>query len=183
MLKSLKCEFDRLESFKRKVDEEKRNKKQFPHHRVLTDHLGISWAELTKACECKEIKEVMTDVVRDEDLINEYKKLSKKMGRPATVKYIKEHSTFTYDIYSQHFGTIGRIRKASGFSEEEVKQGRPIITKEECFRELRMLHNEYGKLSYNELRQKSSISVTTIFRKFNSTKSYEIWDEALNDET
>ncbi|MFP3471241.1 hypothetical protein R0J90_14465, partial [Micrococcus sp. SIMBA_144] len=100
------------------------------------------------------------DDVTDEELIDEYKSLSKALEKPATVRELQSATIYSYDIYRQHFGTIGELRKASGFK-EKTKNPTPIITKEDCIKELQLLHDKHGQLSYNLLKEKSNISLST----------------------
>ncbi|MCT1389827.1 hypothetical protein M4D76_16145 [Peribacillus frigoritolerans] len=178
MLTALKGEFKRLQSFKKEDYKKHRNKEQFPYPGVLTKHLGMTWAEITQACGCLDTKESIKDNVSDEDLIKEYKEMSKEMGKPATIEELKKTTEYSYDIYRQHFGTIGQLREACGFK-VKTKRAAPIITKDDCVRELRAIYNKNGRLTYNQLKDKSTISLSTIFRKFHTTKINEIWEEVL----
>lgn len=128
----------------------------------------------------KDITEFATDNVSDEELINEYKAISKVFGRPATVEEIKCATNYSFELYRQHFGTIGELRKACGFK-WKTKRGTPVITKEDCERELKAIYNKHERLSYSQLTEKSAISMSTMFRRFHTTKINEIWDEVLNE--
>jgi hypothetical protein len=182
MLEALKGEFKRLGSYTKAVYIESRNKQIFPHPRVLTKHLNMSWKEITKVCGRKDTTEFVADNVSDEELINEYKELSKNFGKPATVEELKSTTVYTYEIYRQHFGTIGELRQACGFK-EKTKRSTRIITKGDCERELKAIYSKYGRLSYSELKKISTISLSTMFRKFHTTKINEIWDEVLKNNT
>lgn len=178
MLKALKSEFERLGNYTKTFYMENRNKQDFPYPGILTKHLNMSWTEITKACGRKDIIEFVPDNVSDEELIDEYKKISKNFGKPATVEEIKRSTTYSYDIYRQHFGTIGELRRLCGF-EGKTKKTTLIITKEDCERELKSIYNKYGRLTYSELKKVSTISLSTMFRKFHTTKINEIWDRIL----
>lgn len=180
LLKAIEGEFKRLGSFKKEVYRDKRNKQQFPNPRVLTDHLEMSWVEIIKACGSEDVKENMADTVSDEELIREYKELSKSLGKPATIEELKNCTAYTYEIYRQHFGTIGQLRAACGFK-METKRGNSIITKNDCKKELLGIYRKYGRVSYSQLKEISTISISTMIRKFHTTKINEIWDETLKD--
>lgn len=180
MLKALNSEFKRLGNYTKIFYIENRNKQNFPHPRILTKHLNMSWADITKACGRKDIIEFVPDNVSDKELIDEYKKISKNFGKPATVEELKSMTTYSYDIYRQHFGTIGELRRLCGF-EGKVKNSTPIITKEDCERELKSIYNKHGRLTYSELKKVSTISLSTMFRKFHTTKINEIWDRVLKN--
>lgn len=178
LLADLKEEFKRIGSYKKSTYIEKRNKKKFPNPRFLTKHLGMNWLEITRACGRENVSAFKKDQVTDEQLIDEYKRLSKRNGKPLTVRELQSETAFSYDIYRQHFGTIGELRKASGFK-EKTKNPTPIVTKEDCIKELQLIHDKHGQLSYNLLKEKSNISLSTIFRKFHTTKITQIWKEVL----
>lgn len=180
LLKVLEVEFERLGSFKKEVYREKRNKKQFPAPRVLTNHLEMSWAEIIKACGASKIREHVADDVSDQELIDEYKKISAEFGQPATIEELKKSTAYTYEIYRQHFGTIGQLRKACEFK-VKTKRATPVITKDDCKRELLGIYRKYGRVSYSQVKEKSAISMSTIIRKFHTTKINEIWEEVLKD--
>lgn len=61
-------------------------------------------------------------------------------------------------------------------------QATSAITKEECMRELRRINQKHGRLSYSELQKVSSISVSTIFRRFGTSKINVIWKEVLKND-
>ncbi|MGM0924685.1 MAG: homing endonuclease associated repeat-containing protein [Bacillota bacterium] len=179
MLRELKDEFERLGSFTKPVFDEKRNKDRFPHPRTLIKYLEMSWSDITKECGRKEPLEAVLDDASDEDLIEEYKKISNILGKPATVKELKDYTAYSYDVYRQHFGTLGELRKACGFS-VNTKRSTPIVSKEDCEQELLRIYKNHGQVSYSELKELSSISVSTMFRKFHTTKINLIWEEVLN---
>lgn len=93
---------------------------------------------------------------------------------------IEKSTAYTYEIYRQHFGTIGQLRNVCGFK-VETKRATPVITKVDCKRELLEIYRKYGRASYSQLQEKSTISMSTMIRKFHTTKINEIWDEVLKD--
>jgi len=181
MLEALKGEFKRLGSYTKPVYIENRNKNDFPHPRILIKYLNMSWSEITKACGRKDKIEFVADNVSDEELINEYKKICKELGKVASIKELEKLTAYSFEVYRQHFGSMTEVRRACGFKVKEVK-GRPIITKSDCERELLMIYQKYGRISYSQLEKVSTISMSTIHRKFHTTKINEIWDEVLKDE-
>lgn len=178
MLTLLVLEFRRIGSYKKEVYRLNRDKTKFPHPMVLTKHLEMNWFEIIKACGCPNVTEFTADNVTDNELIDEYNMICERLGKLATVKDINEYSEYTYDIYRQHFGTMNELRKACGKNINDNKEHK-IITKQECIEELRKLHNQYGELSYEELKKQSSISISTYFRRFKTTRISKIWEEIL----
>ena len=181
LLKNLKVEFERIGSYNKSAYIEKRNKKKFPNPRILTNHLGMNWLEITRACGREDVPKFKKDQVTDEELIDEYKRLSKRNGQPLTVRELQSETAFSYDIYRQHFGTMGQIRKSCGF-QEKTKKTIPIVSKRECEIELMNIYNKYGRVSYSDLQKLSTISLSTIFRRFKTSKINVIWDEILYEE-
>jgi hypothetical protein len=178
MLKALKKEFKRIGSFKKSDYIEKRNKKLFPYPRVLTKYLNMTWIEITIACGRNSESFFDGHDVTNNDLIQEYKLLSKKLGRPATVNELKEATNYTFEIYRQRFGTMGELRRACHL-DDQTQTVNPIISKSTCERELKKIYQKHGRLSYNQLKEISPISMSTIFRRFKTTKINEIWDEII----
>lgn len=178
MLRALKGEFERLGSYKKPIYDEKRNKKVFPHSRTLTQYLDMSWIEITKKCGRIDVPEYIRDNVSDNELIHEYKVLSKQLGKPATVKELKSATAYSFEVYRQHFGTMEDLRKACGFN-VKMKGSKQVITITDCERELKAIYKKHGRLSFSELQKVSSISISTIFRKFRTTKINEVWDEII----
>lgn len=179
LLKALKVEFERLGSYKKEFYKVNRNKDFFPHPRVLIEHLNMSWAEITKECGCNDNLEKKVDNVSDNELIKEYKKLSSSKGNPLSIQELSDRTVYSYEIYRQHFGTIGELRKRAGFN-VKTKRAVPVITKEDCIKELLMIYDNHGQVSFKNLKQLSRISLTTIFRKFHTTKINKVWEEVLN---
>ncbi|WP_307435256.1 homing endonuclease associated repeat-containing protein [Bacillus sp. V2I10] len=115
----------------------------------------------------------------DQELIDEYKKISAEIGQPATIEELKKSTAYTNEIYRQHFGS--QLRKACGFK-VKTKRATPVITKDDCKRELLGIYRKYGRVSYSQVKEKSTISMSTIIRKFHTTKINEIWEKVLTDE-
>lgn len=180
MLKELKEEFERIGSFTKPQFDEKRNKDRFPHSKTLVKYLGLSWAEITEECGRENSIKTTPDDVSDECLIEEYKKISEVVGGPATAKELRDKTMYSFEIYRQHFGTLGELRKVCGF-DVKTRKTTPIVTKKDCQQELLRIYKQYGQVSFSELKEISSISVTTMFRKFHTTSINAIWAEVLNE--
>ncbi|MGG3622454.1 hypothetical protein ABES25_02635 [Bacillus gobiensis] len=82
--------------------------------------------------------------------------MSKKLGLPATVDELKEATNYTFEIYSQRFGTMGELRRACQL-DDETPPPKSIITKSTWERELKKIYKKYGHLSYNQLKDISPI--------------------------
>lgn len=177
-LKALKEEFERIGSYEKRIYTQKRNKDKFFNPDLLCKMLDMSWYEITKECGRKNVIEIVNDTATDEELIEEYKQLSNKLGKPLSVRELQKHTKYTYEIYRQHFGTISKLRLLCGY---EVIDTRNVITKDDCVQELIRLYQQFGrKLTYKETKNFSSISMSTIIRRFNTTKINEIWNEILD---
>ncbi|TCP24497.1 bifunctional DNA-binding transcriptional regulator/antitoxin component of YhaV-PrlF toxin-antitoxin module [Scopulibacillus darangshiensis] len=176
MLEQLTIEFNRIGSYKKNDYEKKRNKALFPYPRVLTAHLDMTWNDIIKACGCEKIRRYKIDEVSDQVLIHEYKQISDQLNHPATVRELQQLTAFSYDIYRQHFGTITELRRQCDFKIAD-KVDLHAITKAECQKQLLNIYKKHGRLSYSELKKRMDISMSTLFRKFNTTKINDIWNE------
>lgn len=177
ILELLVVEFKRLNSYEREKYRIYRDVRYFPHPRVLTNSLNMSWLEIIERCGCPKINPEFADV-SDEELISEFRLISKKIKNAVTEEDIKKYSGFSIEIYYKHFGSIEGIKKACGFKKDTEPRG-AIISKQDCENELRNIYNEYGRLSYEMLNKKCKFSVTTILRRFQTTNLSDVWDEVL----
>ena len=178
-LKALKGELERIGSYKKRVYAENRNKEKFPNPDLLCKHLDMSWWEIAEACRQMNVVENVNATAGDEELIEEYKTLSEKFGRPLTNEELKKHTKYSIELYSKRFGTISELKLMCGY---ELRRGdKKPISKEECVQELIRLYKERGKLlTFDEVIEHSNISMTTILRRFHTTKIKEVWNEVLD---
>lgn len=112
-------------------------------------------------------------------IINDYKQLSKRLGRPATQKDFNEHMKYSAHIVYSKFGSFVALRKEAGFPIDNRGAGARVYTKEKV---LKMLVKDYilyqRPLTKKELKSiKEYPSVSEILVLFKTTKMKEVWDE------
>ncbi|WP_243521884.1 hypothetical protein [Bacillus pseudomycoides] len=101
----LNREFKRIGSTRKNIYNSKRNKSHFPYSDTLKIRLNQSWPEILLCCnQLSEVKKY--DEISKELLKDEYKMISKKLGRAATIRELTDRTIFSLDIYRQHFSTI-----------------------------------------------------------------------------
>ena len=146
------------------------------------ENLMIENSKLKKvlASNFEGFRDITHDAVGDNDLINEYQSMCEQMNKVATIKDLKENTRYSYDVYRQHFGTISNLRKRAGLSMDYYPSAKSI-TKTDCVEELLKIYREKGRLSYTKLKKESTISMSTIFRKFGTTRIDEVWDEVIRE--
>lgn len=116
----------------------------------------------------------------DEELVDMYKKLSEKLGHPATMNNINDYLPYSYDVYAIRFGGINGVRKLAGY--DTVDSYRKY-TKKEIKNILINTYKEHGRrLTNKELNQlskenESFPSLSSILRYFSTTKMTEVWEE------
>ncbi|MEN8648583.1 hypothetical protein ABFE25_28960 [Bacillus toyonensis] len=172
----LNQEFERVGSTRKSIYNSKRNKKRYPYSDTLKLKLNQSWPEILFCC--KQLIEVKKyDEISKEVLIDEYKMISKKLGRAATICELTDQTVFSYDIYRQYFSTIKKLREECGFR-HDYKGGKKPIELCTCEKELVRMYKKYNRrLTYNELKEESQISISTLFRRFETTKINVIWNQ------
>ncbi|PGZ17592.1 hypothetical protein COE43_12550 [Bacillus cereus] len=172
----LNQEFERISSTRKSVYNSKRNKVRFPYSDTLKIRLNQSWPEILLCCnQLREVKKY--DEISKELLKEEYKMISKKIGRAATIRELTDQTVFSFDIYRQYFSTIKKLREECGFR-HDYKGGKKPIELSMCKKELVRIYKKYNRrLTYNELKEESQISISTLFRRFETTKINVIWDQ------
>ncbi|MDM5460175.1 hypothetical protein [Bacillus cereus] len=172
----LNQEFERIGSTRKGIYNSKRNKKRYPYSDTLKIRLNQSWPEILLCC--KQLIEVKKyDEISKEVLRNEYKMISKKLGRAATIPELTDQTAFSFDIYRQYFSTMKKLREECGFR-HEYKGGKKPIELSMCEKELVRVYKKYNRrLTYNELKEESQISISTLFRRFETTKINDIWNQ------
>ncbi|PGU51823.1 hypothetical protein [Bacillus cereus] len=176
----LNQEFERVGSTRKSIYNSKRNKKRYPYSDTLKIRLNQSWPEILFCCkqliEVKKYNEISKEVLK-----NEYKMISKKIGHAATICELTDRTVFSYDIYRQYFSTIKKLREECGFR-HDYKGGKKPIELYTCEKELVRMYKKYNRrLTYNELKEESQISISTLFRRFETTKINDIWNEIEMD--
>ncbi|MEK4678224.1 hypothetical protein [Bacillus sp. FSL K6-2944] len=171
----LNYEFNRIGSTRKNVYNTKRNKSRFPYSDTLKVRLNQSWPEILFCC--KQLIEVKKyDDISRELLRHEYTMISKKLGRAATMRELTEQTEFSLDVYRQYFSTIKKLREECGFR-HDYKGGKKPIELSACKRELVRIYKKHNRrLTYNELKNESTISLSTLFRRFETTKINVIWE-------
>lgn len=115
----------------------------------------------------------------DEELLDMYKELCKKLGRAATSKDIDNYLPYSNDVFTIRFGSMNNLRKLAGFEPYYLRRK---YTKEELKNKLIKVYKEYGRrLTNNEMKQLSKNnddfpSISTLCRYFKTTKMSEIWE-------
>lgn len=116
----------------------------------------------------------------NEELLEMYIELSKKLGRAATSKDIDEHLEYSSDVFTVRFESINKLRELAGYetinytkkySKKEITNKLVELYKKE---DRRLTNIELNELSKND---KDFPSVSTICRYFKTTKLSEVWQE------
>ncbi|EJR97986.1 MULTISPECIES: hypothetical protein [Bacillus] len=172
----LNQEFERIGSTRKSIYNSKRNKSRFPYSDTLKIRLNQSWPEILLCCnQLSEVKKY--DEISKELLKDEYKMISKKLGRAATIRELTDWTVFSFDIYRQYFSTMKILKEECGFR-HDYKGGKKPIELSMCKEELVRLYKKYNRrLTYNELKEESQISISTLFRRFETTKINVIWNQ------
>ncbi|HSH24976.1 MAG TPA: hypothetical protein VLA13_05505, partial [Massilibacterium sp.] len=110
-------------------------------------------------------KEFYTDVTNDE-LKKEYDNVCRLLGKTATTKEINEHSIFSFEVYRGRFGSINELRRVTGY--DHYKDPR-TITKDECMREMLLIYEKHGRVTYDRLHDILPFHYRTLLRKFGTT--------------
>lgn len=174
--KQLNQEFKRIGSTRKSIYDNKRNKNRYPYSDTLKKRLNQSWQEILFHCnqlsEVKKYDETSRELLKDE-----YKMICKKLGHVATMQDIKNHTIYSFDIYRQYFSTMKNLKEECGFH-HDYTGGKSPIELNLCKEELVQLYKKYNRrLTYNELKKESKISISTLFRRFETTKINVIWCE------
>ncbi|MGD6840590.1 hypothetical protein ACQCVL_29675 [Bacillus thuringiensis] len=172
----LNQEFVRIGSTRKSIYNSKRNKKRYPYSDTLKLRLNQSWPEILFCC--KQLIEVKRyNEISKEALKKEYKMISKKLGHAATIRELTDQTVFSVDIYRQYFSTVQKLREECGFR-HNYNGGKTPIELGTCEKELVRLYKKYNRrLTYNELKEESEISISTLFRRFETTKINDIWNQ------
>lgn len=116
----------------------------------------------------------------NEELINMYKELSEKLGKPATLKDINNYLPYSCDVFTIRFGGINELRELAGYNSVDSYKK---YTKKGIERILVNAYKKYGRrLTNSELQDLSKNnnnfpSISTICRYFASTKMTTVWKE------
>jgi|GEM_PF-6060724 len=116
----------------------------------------------------------VTVLETDEELIEMYKKLSNKLGMPATdAQMRKAKDCYNPIVFMTRFGSMRNLRRLAGLPE-----GRPYTVKLErrdFIRILKEIINAHGEVKVTELREilreEYNTSITTFLKRFNETSA------------
>jgi hypothetical protein len=113
------------------------------------------------------------------DMLTMYKKLSSKLGRPATSTDLDLSSkTFNYASFSIRFNGINNLRKSAGFDETTLGD-KPKYNKEKI---TEMLIKEYCIIKKHLVKSEIDNNDTlpnslTVLKYFKTTKLTKVWEE------
>ncbi len=117
-----------------------------------------------------------------EDIIDIYIEISNKVGRPATIREIREnYSEFNPQIFLKYFTSINTLRREAGL--EESNRGKLLYTKHKIKNILIEAHKEYGRrLTPKDIRKNKDLpSYGTIIKYFKAKSLNDVWEEVELD--
>lgn len=148
-------------------------------HKVFSFHFGSFNNALIEAGLTTN-HEPTTVIHTDEELLQMYKDLCKKLGRAATGPDIDYYLPYKSDVFAIRFGGLNNLRELAGY---EAYYTNAKYTKKEIKNILINTYKEHGRrLTNKELNQLSKEddnfpSISSILRHFSTTKMSEVWEE------
>ncbi len=149
-------------------------------HHTFTSHFGSFNNALIIAG--LEVNQESTTVTHsNEELLEMYKDLCKRLGRAATSTDIEEYLPYKSDVFSIRFGGLQNLRELSGFPDNKIRPKK--YTKKEIKDKLIKQYKLHGRrLTNSEIQQLSNEiddfpAQTTILRYFNTTSMTKVWGE------
>lgn len=119
-------------------------------------------------------KRTETELTNDE-LIKLYKKLSDQIGHPAKIKDINESDELPgYEIYRNRFKSINKLRELANLPTSNYQTR---VTKEHVLNVMCDIYRKHGALLYGDLEKILPFSMKTLYRRFETSKINEIWQE------
>ena len=120
----------------------------------------------------------------DEELLEMYKELCKKLSRAATATDIDLNLPYKNDVFVTRFGGMNALKRLAGYN---VPDRNKKYTKEEITKILINAYMTYGKLTNKEINilsknNENFPSLNTILRYFKTTKMNEVWEEIMSKE-
>lgn len=117
----------------------------------------------------------------DEELLNIYIELCKKLGRLANAKDIEENSIYNYEIFKYRFSSIYNLKSITN---KKLKFDKKIINPKDYTKDklIKILVEECkknnGKLTVTQIDELDNLpSITTILRRFNTKSIKDVWKE------
>lgn len=148
--------------------------------RDIYNGIQLTWSSYTAFCEEIGVEPpfVKSDAVTasDEELLKMYYDFYLKLGRTPTSKDLdRSDEIYSYDIYSIRFGEIDNVRRLAGVP--ELYRSAVKVTKDDVERELLNIYKNHGRVTNKQLQKLLPFSVTTVCRKYKTTKLSEVWAE------
>lgn len=114
----------------------------------------------------------------DEELLEMYKDLCKRLGRAATSTDIESNLPYKKEVFEIRFGGMNELKRLVGY---KIKDTHKKYTKEIIIDILKDTYRNNGKLTLKEIglmskRNDEFPSLTTILRYFKTTKISEVWE-------
>ncbi len=117
----------------------------------------------------------------ENELIEMYRSFSDKLGYPATIKDIDNSEELPkFYVFSRNFDGMSDLREKAKM---QNYHGKSIeVTKKELVYKMINLYKKYGRRLTNKELRENHLSVTTICRRFKTTKIGDAWEEIENYE-
>lgn len=150
------------------------------NHKTFTAHFGSFNNALLKAG--LEINLEQTTVTHaDNELLQMYKDLCKRLGRAATTSDIEAYLPYKPHVFAIRFGGIQNLRELAGYpsGKRQVKK----YTKKEIGNKLIEQYKKYNRrltnaeISKLSKEQEDFPALSTILRYFQTTKMSEVWND------
>lgn len=153
-------------------------------HKTFCAHFGSFNNALIKAG-LKINMEPSTVIHSDEELLEMYKDLCKKLGRGATSKEIDEYLPYSSDVFAVRFGGVQKLKELAGYPDTHIRSKK--YTKKEIKNKLiEQYRLKGGRLANREISELSRKyddfpSLSSILRYFKTTKMKKVWEEVEKD--
>lgn len=118
--------------------------------------------------------------INKNQILNDYKRLSAELGKPAGQKDIANSNlSYSFRVMIIKFGSFNNLREAAGYKRDNRGANNKKYSKELV---LRMLVEDYiankGAISISKInKDKRYPHISTIQALFNTTKMQEVWNE------
>ena len=148
------------------------------NHKTFAAHFGSFNNALIKAG--LRINHEVTEVAHtDEELLQMYDSLCKKLGRAATSSEINKYLPYKADVFAIRFGGLQSLRRLIGFDNGKAQVKK--YNKEDIENKLIDQYKKYNRrltnreLSHLSRQEESFPAISTICRYFCTTKMSEVW--------
>lgn len=115
----------------------------------------------------------------EEEIIEAYKKLSNKLGRPATSYDLNNNDNiFSCSFIFRRYGSLNNFKIKCGFASDSLIR----IGKIQVKKDLKKIYKKYNRRLttselINEYNNNNIVSITTILNRFNDKNFNYIWNE------